>query len=256
VTDRLPLDQHTDATLTELYERLEQARRWSVHLEKELAAAQHQTAIDVQVMKKADQQLDDIAGAARKFKAWGEEQHVRAARAEAERERLRTRLGSALACVRLLRIYADGLDHGRHVDASDVARRIRRILTGLDDRPVGDPEPQRQLAAAIEALGRSETELTEARRRIETLEHVAAGNKRHVQLIVPELERAVAERDQHAAQLTAARKLHQPGKDWSWKTFGCTHDGAHEARCTNCGHCHPCPTIRALDPATEGSASC
>lgn len=29
-------------------------------------------------------------------------------------------------------------------------------------------------------------------RRIETLEHVAAGNKRHVQLIVPELERAEA----------------------------------------------------------------
>ncbi|GAA3956962.1 hypothetical protein GCM10022384_07590 [Streptomyces marokkonensis] len=32
--------------------------------------------------------------------------------------------------------------------------------------------------------------------RIETLEHVAAGNRRHVQQIVPDLERAQAERDQ------------------------------------------------------------
>ena len=71
------------------------------------------------------------------------------AAATAEQERLRARLGAALACVRLLKIYADGLDHGRRVDASDVARRIRRILTGLDERPVGDPEPQRQLAAAM-----------------------------------------------------------------------------------------------------------
>lgn len=44
-------------------------------------------------------------------------------------------------------------------------------------------------------------QLETAERRIETLEHVAAGNLRHVQLIVPELERAVAERDQHSATI-------------------------------------------------------
>jgi hypothetical protein len=35
-------------------------------------------------------------------------------------------------------------------------------------------------------------QLDDLYRRIETLEHVAAGNRRHVQLIVPELERAEA----------------------------------------------------------------
>jgi hypothetical protein len=35
-------------------------------------------------------------------------------------------------------------------------------------------------------------DLDELHARIATLEHVAAGNKRHVQLIVPELERAEA----------------------------------------------------------------
>lgn len=89
------------------------------------------------------------------------------------------------------------------------------------------------------------------------LRGAAAGTMRNATAAVAELHqrlaRAEAERDQHAAQLTAARELHQPGKDWSWKTFGCTHDGAHEARCIECGRCHPCPTIRALD-TTEGSA--
>lgn len=55
-----------------------------------------------------------------------------------------------------------------------------------------DPETTRQLQAAIKALGHSEAENRELRRRIATLEHVAAGNKRHVQLIVPDLERAEA----------------------------------------------------------------
>lgn len=41
--------------------------------------------------------------------------------------------------------------------------------------------------------------------RIETLEHVAAGNKRHVQAIVPELEQARAERDRFEAAWQSAR---------------------------------------------------
>ncbi|MFM9635929.1 hypothetical protein [Streptomyces turgidiscabies] len=60
------------------------------------------------------------------------------------------------------------------------------------DHPHSDPELRRQLAAAIRSLGTSETENAELRQRVATLEHVAAGNKRHVQLIIPDLERADA----------------------------------------------------------------
>lgn len=60
----------------------------------------------------------------------------------AETERLRARLGKALACVKLLKIYAGGLDHGSPDDIGPlVASRIRRILTGLDDRPATEPRP-------------------------------------------------------------------------------------------------------------------
>jgi hypothetical protein len=41
--------------------------------------------------------------------------------------------------------------------------------------------------------------------RIETLEHVAAGNKRHVQLIVPDLEAALARAEQAEAALARVR---------------------------------------------------
>ena len=50
----------------------------------------------------------------------------------------RARLGSALACVRLLKIYAHVLDRDSQVDSSEVARRIRSILAGLDERAEPD----------------------------------------------------------------------------------------------------------------------
>ncbi len=48
-------------------------------------------------------------------------------------------------------------------------------------------------------------------------------------------------------RIDGARALHQPGSDWSWKAFGCKHDGAHDRRCRQCGRCFPCPTVRALE---------
>ncbi|GKQ35160.1 hypothetical protein [Streptomyces sp. A012304] len=77
-----------------------------------------------------------------------EQQRQRADRAEGECEHLRARLGSTIASIRLLKIYADGLDHGRQVDAANVARRIRRIVAGLDDR-----QPDNQLTAALRPTG-------------------------------------------------------------------------------------------------------
>ncbi|MFJ3826212.1 hypothetical protein [Streptomyces nodosus] len=49
----------------------------------------------------------------------------------------------------------------------------------------------------------NDDELDKLYQRIKTLEHVAAGNKRHVQLIVPELEKALTalERVRDAASL-------------------------------------------------------
>ena len=81
-------------------------------------------------------------------------------------------------------------------------------------------------------------QLDELYRRIETLEHVAAGNKRHVQLIVPELEkaevalervRAIAERwDRYgSADLrTAARILRE-------EVLAAPHDGPSVAECAS-----------------------
>jgi hypothetical protein len=75
--------------------------------------------------------------------------------------------------------------------------------------------------------------------RIATLEHVAAGNKRHVQLIVPDLERA-------EAALTRVRALHRKA--------------SHGDTCVYCAHGQrlgydttwPCDTIRALDQPAPG----
>jgi hypothetical protein len=68
-------DTITDDALDALYARI-------VELE-------HQAAIDTQVMEKADRECDEHIDAGRKFKAWGEEQHARAERAEAAIERVR-----------------------------------------------------------------------------------------------------------------------------------------------------------------------
>jgi hypothetical protein len=43
------------------------------------------------------------------------------------------------------------------------------------------------------------------------------------------------------------RDLHEPARDWSWRTFGCGHNGAHERICGHCRACYPCPTIATLD---------
>ncbi|MFJ8855138.1 hypothetical protein [Streptomyces sp. NPDC102437] len=89
--------------------------------------------------------------------------------------------------------------------------------------------------------------ITEQAARITTLEHVAAGNKRHVAIIAPELERT-------EAALARVRALHQPTQGLG---FGCDEDprsyGDIAQACTSCGKADeygvrwPCPTIRALD---------
>lgn len=66
--------------------------------------------------------------------------------------------------------------------------------------------------------------------RIATLESVAAGNKRHVQLIVPELERA-------EAAIARVRAIH-------------TH-GPRTNTCNDCGQPWPCEVTRALDGHPE-----
>ena len=105
VTDRKTLDDMNSNDLDQLYADLDRARTEARHY--------------------AEAESADAAA--------GSYAH-RAERVEAECERLRARLGSALACVRLLKIYANGLDHGHQDDIGPlVARRIRSILTGLDD---------------------------------------------------------------------------------------------------------------------------
>ena len=53
--------------------------------------------------------------------------------------------------------------------------------------------------------------------------------------------------EQAEAAIERVRALHAPGRDWSWKPFGCEHHGAHAQPCAHCGVCSPCPTLPALD---------
>lgn len=43
---------------------------------------------------------------------------------------------------------------------------------------------------------------------------------------------------------------HRPGKDWSWRQFGCRHtmghDGEHEHLCGTCRVCWPCPELAEM----------
>lgn len=80
--------------------------------------------------------------------------------------------------------------------------------------------------------------------RIETLEHVAAGNKRHVQLLMPELEKA-------EAALARIRALHQPTGVVAAAEHGNPPD------CAVCGeNCWPCPTYQAVsEPAPTPPAA-
>lgn len=48
-------------------------------------------------------------------------------------------------------------------------------------------------------------------------------------------------------RIAGALELHQPGSDWSWRAFGCKHDGEHDRLCRGCGHCFPCPTVTVLE---------
>ena len=103
----------------------------------------------------------------------------------------------------------------------------------MTDRLTIDQINSDQLDALYAEIDRLTAELADYDKRVQTLEHVAAGNKRHVQLIVPDLERA-------EATIARVRALH---RDW-------------EADPGHCAHCQdgmgtplpwPCPTITALD---------
>lgn len=56
--------------------------------------------------------------------------------------------------------------------------------------------------------------------------------------------------DKAEAAIARVRAIHAPGRDWSWKPFGCEHHGAHAQPCAHCGVCSPCPTLAALDGTT------
>jgi hypothetical protein len=103
-----PADRHTANTITDddldkLYARI--------------AELEHQAAIDTQVMEKADRECDEHIDAGRKFKAWGEEQHARAERAEA-----------AIARVGETATAWEQMPRDRYVYIHEAARSVRAAL--------------------------------------------------------------------------------------------------------------------------------
>ncbi|MGW4050834.1 hypothetical protein ACWENA_08370 [Streptomyces sp. NPDC004779] len=121
-----------------------------------------------------------------------------------------------------------------------------------------------QLEASEAATAMFKTRAEKAEADLAVSREVARSNREHVRAIVPELEKAERElaalkrahvalaeqagKDQ--AAVARVRALHAPGRDWSWKPFGCEHHGDHTQPCVHCGDCHPCPTLRALDGTT------
>jgi len=97
-------------------------------------------------------------------------------------------------------------------------------------------KPPRLSASTI-----TDDQLDELYRRIETLEAVAAGNKRHVQLIVPDLQRAEAALD----RVRAVADRIEAGAPWTANH----HDTAARIRaalaltCT-CTYGERCPNCR------------
>lgn len=110
------------------------------------------------------------------------------------------------------------------------------------------------------------TDLTEAERTIAGIRHACrvAVQPPENPRVVDFARRILADLDQPAASRTApdglvqrlagaeaavqrVRKVHRPGTDWSWRDFGCTHEGTHQQLCAACRTCYPCPTITALD---------
>jgi hypothetical protein len=127
-----------------------------------------------------------------------------------------------------LRDYTD--DHMG--DIYEAAEYLRRRADELHRAPVEPAVP----APADDDLRQ---QLADAQRRITTLEHVAKGNKRHVQQIVPELERA-------EAALDRVRALHHP-VEYRGQTI-CAHCSAWGGNSTdNAPEPYPCDTLRALD---------
>lgn len=198
MTDRLPLGQHTDDTLTELYDQRDQLRvMYDAASEREHDLINERDRIRTRIGSAL------ACMSVRRF--FGPTVRIRSGPTAVvlfERKDAATggggdspsnaRVGPKQVrtvgplevltdtCMRLLRIYANGLDHGRQVDAANVAHRIRRILTGLDDRPLDDEElrlvdgmRQQNLdaaAAAIQRAERAEAELAEARALVEPQE--------------------------------------------------------------------------------------
>lgn len=109
-------------------------------------------------------------------------------------------------------------------------------------------------------------DLTDAERTIAGIRHACrvAVQPPENPRVVDFARRILADLDQPAASRTASdglvqrlaraeaavqrvRKVHRPGTDWSWRDFGCTHEGRHQQLCAACRTCYPCPTITALD---------
>jgi hypothetical protein len=112
----------------------------------------------------------------------------------------------------------------------------------MTDRLTASTINDTQLDGLYAEIDRLTAELDDYERRVVTLEHVAAGNKRHVQLIVPDLERA-------EAAIERVRHLHRPVGVVAAAEFG------EAPECAACQRSWPCQTYNAVtEPAPSGPA--
>lgn len=119
-------------------------RKWASRAktaEAQVAEMEKQQAIDVQIMEKADSDLDGIVSAGRWFRQqaertqkWGEQEKERA-------NRYRTRLTTARAAIQRVRdLAADVDDPTWRAPGTEVAARIRLALTE-EPNPPKEPTP-------------------------------------------------------------------------------------------------------------------
>jgi signal transduction histidine kinase len=190
--------------------------------------------------------LNALAADTSRGPVWGSAAAAVMAVADAETATLRQQLTDAQQLLRRI------IRRGAHADA--VQREIGELIAQTHELRERAERAEKRAAAmeaernryrkhSIKAEQRAhaaEQRARELEQRVTTLEHVARGNKRHVQAIVPELERA-------EAALDRIRALHQP-VEYRGHTI-CAHCSAWGGNSTdNAPQPYPCDTIRALDP--------
>ncbi|MFE7105602.1 hypothetical protein ACFU98_10745 [Streptomyces sp. NPDC057575] len=229
MSDRIRLDNLTDADLDQLYDQNDATYRERAHLVAHLAALHpsHIGNTDANLPDWAVVTIETPAGqmtwhiAERDMDLFTHVQPTnRICRSwdghttDEKYQRMRDLTEAAPSLLSLETVADQQAEHIKQLTTQLAkAEQGRRNLRGLlehhrDQGSLGILRATRtRLARALKACTRYRAEIARLAARITTLEHVAEGNRRHVAAVVPELERAEARSEQAEAAIARVRAL-------------------------------------------------